>query len=116
MSHERTKKVLLVGLVIAGLAAGGAAFAATTGGREEPLAGTALDRATRAALERTGGGTVIETDTGEGGAAYAVEVRLDDGRVIEVLLNERFAVIAEHVDEDGHSDRNESDEDGSQGS
>ena len=71
---------------------------------DEPLSGTNLDRATQAALEHTGGGTVIETEVGDDGAAYGVEVRLDDGSVVEVQLDENFNVTGDEADDDGADD------------
>ncbi len=47
----------------------------------------------RPPLTRTGGGTVIETETGDDGAAYSVEIRLADGAEVEVELDENFDVI-----------------------
>ena len=73
------------------IAAGAVGLTLAQGGdTDEPLSGTNLDRATQAALEHTGGGTVIETEVGDDGAAYGVEVRLDDGSVVEVQLDENF--------------------------
>ena len=81
---------------------GGAGLAIANGGDDDrPLAGSALEQATAAALEHTGGGTVIETEVGDDGAAYGVEVRLDDGSVVEVALDEGFGVIGEEADDDG---------------
>ena len=64
----------------------GVAIATGAGDTDQPLTGSTLDRARAAALEFTGGGTVTETEAGDDGAAYGVEVRLDDGRVVEVRL------------------------------
>ena len=66
---------------------------------------TSLDKATAAALEHTGGGTVIETEVGDDGGAYGVEIRLDDGSVVEVTLDESFGVISQETDEDGPNDQ-----------
>jgi outer membrane lipoprotein SlyB len=68
----------------------GAAVAATSGDDEEPLTGSNLDKATAAALEETGGGTV--------------EVRLDDGSQVEVNLDKNFNVIGHEADDDGPHD------------
>ncbi len=68
---------------------------------DAPLVGTDLDRATEAALAHTGGGTVIESEVGDDGAAYGIEIRLDDGSVVEVNLDSSFAVIGSEADEDG---------------
>ena len=59
-----------------------------------PSPGQALDKAIEAALEHTGGGTVTETEVGDDGAAYGVEVRLDDGSQVEVNLDENFNVVS----------------------
>ena len=78
---------------------------------DEPLSGTNLDRATQAALEHTGGGTVIETEVGDDGAAYGVEVRLDDGSVVEVQLDENFQVTGDEADDDGGAEDGATDDD-----
>ena len=82
------------------------------GDTDEPLSGTNLDRATKAALEHTGGGTVIETEVGDDGAAYGVEVQLDDGSVVEVQLDENFQVTGDEADDDGAADDGDADDDG----
>ncbi len=64
-----------------------------------------LEQASEAALAHTGGGTVIETEVGDEGAAYGVEIRLDDGSVVEVNLDENFAVTGQEVDDDGPNDQ-----------
>ena len=68
---------------------------------------SALDKATAAALEHTGGGTVTETEVGDDGAAYGVEVRLDDGSQVEVSLDENFKVIGQEADDDGAADEDD---------
>ena len=81
------------------LTAGGVAWA-TSGGDEAPLSGDARTKAVDAALAHVGGGAVLETETGDDGAAYGVEIRLTDGRVVEVALDASFAVIGEEADDD----------------
>ena len=95
-----TRKLAIVGVaaVLAAVAAGLAVAAA--GGDEQPLRGAALVRASDAALTHTGGGEVVETETGDDGAAYEVEVRLASGDVVEVALDERFAVLGTETDDD----------------
>ena len=68
---------------------------------DQPITGSALEKASAVALEHTGGGTVIETEVGDDGAAYGVEIRLDDGSQVEVNLNESFNVIGQEADDDG---------------
>jgi uncharacterized membrane protein YkoI len=97
----RRKLILIVALVLAlgGLSAG-LAIAAGGGDDDQPLTGSTLAKAKAAALEYTGGGTVIETEVGDDGAAYGVEIRLDDGRQVEVNLDENFAVVGREPDDD----------------
>ena len=88
---------------MAGLAvamAGGIAAAAAGGDTDQELTGATRDRAVAAALAATGGGTVLETEAGDDGAAYGVEVRLTDGRQVEVNLDESFKVVGQEADED----------------
>jgi hypothetical protein len=44
---------------------------------------------------------VIETEVGDDGAAYGVEIQLEDGRVVEVSLDSSFDVIGDEADDDG---------------
>jgi uncharacterized membrane protein YkoI len=106
------RKTMLIGggVLVAVVVAGGTgiALAANAGDDDEPLTGETYDKAVAAALEETGGGTVTETEVGDDGAAYSVEVRLEDGRQVEVNLDENFAVVGQEDDDDGAGD----DEDG----
>jgi hypothetical protein len=43
---------------------------------------------------------VLETEVGDDNAAYGVEVRLPDGRQVEVNLDKSFKVIGQEADED----------------
>jgi hypothetical protein len=92
------------GALAVALIGGGTGVAIATGGEDRPLTGSALEKATAAALQHTGGGTVIETEAGEDGAAYGVEIRLDDGRVVEIDLDANFQVIGQESDDDGSAD------------
>lgn len=67
---------------------------------DTPLTGSALDTAVAAALDHTGGGEVTETEIGDDGAAYGVEIRLDDGSEVEVNLDSDFNVIGSEPDDD----------------
>ena len=111
---DRRKKLIVGSIVALAVIGGGTGIAIATGlGDDEPLTGSTLEQATAAALEHTGGGTVIESEAGDGGAAYGVEVRLDDGRVVEVALDENFNVIGQESDDDGdeHEDEGAADDD-----
>ena len=93
----------------AALVVGGVAWA--TSGGEAQLAGVEKTKAVEAALAHVGGGTVLETEAGDDGAAYGVEIRLADGRVVEVALDERFAVIGEEADDDSGGEESGADDD-----
>ena len=109
--QRRTKWIAGGALAVAVIAAGtGMGIAATND--DEPLTGSTLDRAVDAALQETGGGTVVETEVGDGAAAYSVEIRFGDGRQVEVSLDENFDVIGSEEDDDGRNDRE--DESGSE--
>jgi hypothetical protein len=84
---------------------------ANAGDDDQPLTGSALDQASAAALEYSGGGTVIESEVGDDGAAYGVEVRLDDGSVVEVSLDADFQVLGHEADDDGAGDADGAGED-----
>jgi uncharacterized membrane protein YkoI len=111
---RKLKLILAAGAVVAvGVVTGGIAIAggAIGGDDDKPLTGSTLERATEAALAETGGGTVTETEVGDDGAAYGVEVRLPDGSQVEVELDESFAVIGREADDDGAADDDEADDD-----
>jgi hypothetical protein len=109
---DRRKKLILGGAVVLAVVGTGAGIGiAASGDDDQELQGSARDRATEAALDHTGGGTVIETETGDAGAAYGVEIEKDDGSVVEVELDENFQVIGSEQDDDGPNDVDEPGED-----
>jgi hypothetical protein len=110
---DRRKRWIVGGVLALVVIGGGTGIAIATGVGDDdtPLTGSALEQATAAALEHTGGGTVIETEVGDGGAAYGVEIRLDDGRVVEVGLDENFQVIGDETDDDGANEQEGPDDD-----
>ena len=91
-------------LALAVIGAGTGMALAAASDDDEPLRGSTLDRAVAAALAETGGGTVTETESGDDGATYSVEVRLDNGDQVEVNLDENFKVIKQEADDDGPGD------------
>ena len=96
------RKKLIAGAIAAVvvIATGTGVVLASAGDDDQPLTGTELERATEAALDHVGGGEVIETEVGDDGAAYGVEVRKDDGSVVEVNLDSDFDVIGTEADDD----------------
>ena len=106
------KRIYWVVALVAVLAVAVAAVTATSqftlaGGSDDdqPITGAALEKASEAALQHTGGGTVTETEVGDDGAAYSVEIRVDDGSQVEVNLDENFNVIGQEADDDGPGDQ-----------
>jgi len=103
MKHR--SKILIAGATALVLAAGGAGVAAATGGGEDAaegpdvaIEGSALDRASAAALAHTGGGTVTETEVGDEESYYEVEVTLDDGGQVDVQLDRSFDVVGDEIE------------------
>ncbi|HEY8525760.1 MAG TPA: hypothetical protein VIL48_12385 [Acidimicrobiales bacterium] len=94
--NRRTKIAVAVAATVGvvGLGAGGA-LAATSGDGDEDrqLTGRDRERATAAALEHTGGGEVTDAERDNDESPYEVEVRLDDGREVDVHLDEQFRVV-----------------------
>ena len=106
---DRTRRWIAGGALALAVIGGGAGLAiASAGDEEQQLTGPALDRATAAALEHTGGGTVVEAEAGDDGAAYGIEIRLDDGSVVDVALDANFHPIRGASEDEGSAE----DEDG----
>src|ERR687896_2614136 len=110
---DKLKGALITGTVIAALAVGGAAIAGAAGGDdddagERAISGTALDRASAAALDHTGGGRVTETETGDEESYYEGEVTRGDGSQVDVQLDRDFQVVGSEGDggegDDGQGD------------
>jgi hypothetical protein len=106
---NRRKRAYIIGgiaaVVVLAAIGTGAGFAVANGGDDDqPLTGTTLEQCSAAALAQHPGGTVTETEAGDDGAAYGVEVRLDDGSQVEVNLDENCNVIGQEADDDGPND------------
>jgi uncharacterized membrane protein YkoI len=108
-NRTRTTLITLAAAVGVGLGGYGVAAAASgdddgpgeAGDSDTPLTGSDLDAAVSAALDHTGGGEVTDTEVGDDGAAYSVEVRRPDGSQVEVNLDADFNVIGSEGDDDG---------------
>jgi hypothetical protein len=102
---SRTRWIAGGALAVAVVGGGaGVAIANGVGDSDKQLTGSTLQQASAAALDHTGGGTVIETEAGDDGVAYGVEIRLADGRVVEVELDEHFSVVGQQSDDDGSNE------------
>ena len=104
------KRLIVIGASVLALGAAGAGVAVASGvgedeaeGPDVAINGSALDKASAAALDSTGGGTVTGTETGDEESYYEVEVTMDDGSQVDVQLNRDFNVVGSSADseEDG---------------
>ncbi|MGH9157067.1 MAG: hypothetical protein ACRD1K_14775 [Acidimicrobiales bacterium] len=103
-------KLIIAGGAVAVAAVTGTGIAVAGGGddHEAPITGGALEKATAAALARTGGGKVTETEVGDEESLYEVEVTLDDGTQVDVQLDKDFHVVGTKAD--GAGDEADSDD------
>ncbi len=104
--NRKTKWTALAAATVATVAAGAGVAAATGGGddAEQPITGDALDKASAAALEHTGGGTVSDTEVGDEESYYEVEVTLPGGGETDVQLDENFNVVSSEGEDNGETD------------
>jgi hypothetical protein len=110
-TRGRRRLLLATGAALA-LIAGGAGVAVATGGGDDdeddrPISGQALERASAAALDHTGGGTVTATETGDEESSYEVEVTREDGSQVDVQLDRDFSVVGDETDDDASGDESE---------
>ena len=70
-------------------------------GPDSAISGDALKKAGAAALAQTGGGRVTGTEVEDEESYYEVEVTLDDGRQVDVQLDQSFAVVSSDSDGQG---------------
>ncbi|HWJ67365.1 MAG TPA: PepSY domain-containing protein [Nocardioides sp.] len=113
ISALRRKRVVIPALAtVAVLATGGTLWAASA----DEVTGDERDRVAAAAVAAVGGGRAVDverSDDGdedadeEAGEAYEVEVRLEDGREVDVTLDRDLAVL----EREGEDDDDEQDDD-----
>ena len=84
-------------------------------GPDEPITGEALQRASEAALQDTGEGRVTDTEVGDEEGYYEIEITLDDGRQVDVHLNENFEVLSQVEDEEEAEEEGDETEDEAEG-
>jgi uncharacterized membrane protein YkoI len=105
------------GIFAAGAAAvvvAGAGAAVATGAvgdddaTDKPIPNSALAQAKKAALAKTGGGRVTETEVNDEESKYEVEVTLDNGTKVDVHLDDHFKVVGS--ESDGADDNGADDE------
>jgi uncharacterized membrane protein YkoI len=108
----KRSKLLLVGGVVALVAAGGGSYAIATGGGDDdeaPITGDALDKASAAAIEHTGGGEVTETETADEESYYEVEVSREDGSQVDIQLDRDFNVVGDSADDESEDEAGDDD-------
>ncbi len=110
--NRRTKFLLAGTLAVAVIGGGSAAAVAAAGGGDDdasdtPISQPALDRATAAALDHTGGGRVTGTEVGDEESYYEVEVTKDDGSQVDVQLDQSFEVVGSEGDDESEQGENE---------
>src|ERR671918_2179542 len=101
------RRRIVGGLVLGALAAvaGGAIALAGTNDSEGDVTGPQADRAIRAALAATGGGTAnaVERDS-ENGATWEVEVATPGGNTVDVRLDDQFRLVVIEDDQESAGD------------
>jgi hypothetical protein len=102
--------MLMAGVATLAVTAGGVGVAVAGGGddAEAPIRGSALEKASAAALEHTGGGRVTDTETGDEESFYEVEVTREDGGQVDVQLDRDFDVVGDEADNE--SERGDDDD------
>jgi uncharacterized membrane protein YkoI len=63
-----------------------------------PITGSALDQASAAALAYLGEGTVTDSEVGDEEGYYEIEITRDNGREVDVHLDENFNVLGHEDD------------------
>jgi hypothetical protein len=110
----RARTKVLIAVAASFVVAGGVATVSVASGSDDtPLEGSELEQASEAALTHTGGGSVVESEAGEGSGAYEVGVLLEDGSVVEVQLDDNFEVIGSGADSESGESSGENEDGGS---
>jgi uncharacterized membrane protein YkoI len=103
MTFNKRNKLIAAGAAVLALGVGGVAVAAGGGddaaeGPDVAISGSDLDKASAAALDATGGGTVTETEQGDEESYYEVEVTMDDGSQVDVQLDRDLDLVGQSTD------------------
>jgi uncharacterized membrane protein YkoI len=69
-----------------------------------PITGSDLEKATAAALAHVGEGRVTATEVGDEESYYEIEITLDDGRQLDVQLDEQFHFVGSEDEGNGSDD------------
>lgn len=112
--------VILIGLLVGAIYAGAVAFNGpsvmaqsadgdegeaetldvedSSEGLDVPITGTALEQASAVALAHVGQGRVTGTEVGDEEGYYEVEITLENGRQVDVHLDETFNVLGQETE------------------
>lgn len=105
------RRVVVVGAAVAVLAAGAGIAYGVSGDDDEQVTGSGADRAKSAAVEAVGGGIAVSVEQGdEGNVAYEVEVKREDGSLVEVALDDRYRPLGSEADDDSGAEDEEEEE------
>jgi hypothetical protein len=102
--RKRTKWILIAGLAVVGVVGGAGAVGANNADDDAPLTGESRDKAVAAAKAHVGEGEVTDTEVGDDGAAYGVEILKADGKQVEVNLDRDYRVTGTEDDDDSGPD------------
>lgn len=101
VGHMKLRSRMILVFGVAGvLTAGGTAYAFATS--DDGVQGDDAQRATDAAIDAAGGGSITELEADDGG--YDVEVVTADGRKVDVVLGPDFQVLSTDPDDDRDDD------------
>lgn len=99
------RRLVLIGVALAAVV--GSVGAAQAGGDtevERPIPNGDVARASEVALDHVGEGRVTGTEVDDEESWFEVEVRLDDGREVDVQLDEQFNVVGAEPESTSESD------------
>jgi uncharacterized membrane protein YkoI len=102
--NKRTKWMMGAGLAVAVVVGGAGAVLASSADDDAQLTGESRDKAVAAARAHVGEGEVTDTELGDDGAAYGVEIRKPDGAQVEVNLDKDYRVTGTEADDDSGPD------------
>jgi hypothetical protein len=102
--NKRTRWMVGAGIAVAVVVGGAGAVLASNADDDAQLEGVSRDRAVAAAKAHVGEGEVTDTEIGDDGAAYGVEIRKADGAQVEVNLDKDYRVTGTEADDDSGPD------------
>jgi uncharacterized membrane protein YkoI len=94
----RNKTKLLTATAVLAIGAVVPAIAQAGGDSETPIPGPDIERASAVAVAHLGEGRVTDTEIGDEESYYEAEVTFDDGRKMDVQLDENFNVVGTEGD------------------